>query len=1325
MDGPHTKNQKPQEEKQKTLNNQQKIPKNINTFSFKIPLPKSMVKKDTITNGEELPSQPEGGVVGRINKGDASTISGGEWMDCLSASEIDKAINGTTEMALSAMDFYRFRRGMIEPKVFKDKITRMLAKFGQVYVPIHIRHHWLVMRIQVDSRGEEVPVVYDSAASQVVRKDVKKWFKDITGKITFATCMQQLRSSNECGVFVIANVVRMVAGLEVDSPPLPRVANLAHLRDPFSRGELKEATDIICARDFPKLTGGAWGGDLSNAEIDEALEAHIRGALPANLMAIPGLQDSELRSRMLRESPTVIPIWSANHWIAGVYKDGTLFVLDSAPRPDHVRKVQEVAARLGGEVFIVDCPRQPQGSNQCGLHVIVHSILGYYGIFLSTAQFPVLDLEWSREARLADKGVLFDRLFAERLAPMGSLPLNDQFVAKVDGEWFTGRAGSRRQRMTTVKGWRVRDSSPWSTVWRDSEEKAVYMIGNPVRRPQGRYELIAPNTDVRISPLPREGVPRRGELTTTSPAITSIPPPREVVPLPIGPQYQNLGQPRMRQEEENCAEPGRLELLTPEVLRFLEANPTMSGFHFSSEGAFPPPHHYRLRDVVGLEVVEQRAIPHLAKGALAASTINAHRQVLKGFQTIAEDLWELPLDTGLIEWYTRCALHRRWKGSTLETKMGATAGALRLLPLYAQGRSPIIMGQSILWAQAARAAHKRALHQVKRKAVPAAWDVVEKLAQDFRGEAGLLIMASYCSCARVGDACRLRREDVTLDGGGGALVTFRRAKTTMKRGAYAVPMPLPQSVMTPVLVEFIRNARGYIFSKDAYKNARVILRTVGLTLHSIRRGAIQRLALGGLAPTEIIKFSGHSSVEALISYLDDGVLDPEVIRGLRQGQILFTGAGGDKADFLPSTQDILVAFPLLESKKTAKLHVKEVPKIKLDELEKLDCTNAEVRAFLHDALQWVRDPGRYSGLMREGEVLKEERISPLNDEMMTEFLRVKAEKAEEEARAEVFIFGVTELKVGAEGMYFRKRPICEPKLNSLIAQNTLIHLTSIEENIKGARKGRVTAQVDFISYYDQIGLEKAVRVFFGVKWKGVYYYLLSLPMGLRVSVLVACAITWFLTSFKRDDVHINTFIDNVRFAGAEEEIIKAVLLFTERARAVGASLDKMPTTEEEARGILESEGDFLGIHFQYSTQRMRLTEKTVEKIRMINAGITVGEDITFKQFAVIMGLYNFATRVLKFQAWEVYHLFRRYREEASKEALFPSTVWGSRPLRLSPKEAEEVRVMEEYFLRNEWVSYAEAPKADVHIFSDACAEGWGGVMVKDIPYLVKSKGGGA
>ena len=101
---------------------------------------------------------------------------------------------------------------------------------------------------------------------------------------------------------------------------------------------------------------------------------------------------------------------------------------------------------------------------------------------------------------------------------------------------------------------------------------------------------------------------------------------------------------------------------------------------------------------------------------------------------------DLPLDAGLIEWYTRLAIRVPWRGSSLETKLSSTAGALRLLPLYCTGRSPIIMGQSVIWAQACRAAHKRALHEVKKKAVPA-------LTTEYQGEAALLILLSYCACA--------------------------------------------------------------------------------------------------------------------------------------------------------------------------------------------------------------------------------------------------------------------------------------------------------------------------------------------------------------------------------------------------------------------------------------------------------------------------------------------------------------------------------------------------------------------------------------------------
>ena len=141
-----------------------------------------------------------------------------------------------------------------------------------------------------------------------------------------------------------------------------------------------------------------------------------------------------------------------------------------------------------------------------------------------------------------------------------------------------------------------------------------------------------------------------------------------------------------------------------------------------------------------------------------------------------------------------------------------------------------------------------------------------------------------------------------------------------------------------------------------------------------------------MPPTEMIKFTGHATVESLISYLEDGVLDPTVVRGIREGQILFGGASGDPADFVPSTNDILLAFPSFADKRAAPLHIKNVPKMNVAELEKLPCAEPEMRIFLEEALRWIRDPEKYSSLIEEGMDLKEERTTPLNDEMMRALL---------------------------------------------------------------------------------------------------------------------------------------------------------------------------------------------------------------------------------------------------------------------------------------------------------------------------------------------------
>jgi hypothetical protein len=45
----------------------------------------------------------------------------------------------------------------------------------------------------------------------------------------------------------------------------------------------------------------------------------------------------------------------------------------------------------------------------------------------------------------------------------------------------------------------------------------------------------------------------------------------------------------------------------------------------------------------------------------------------------------------------------------------------------------------------------------------------------------------------------------------------------------------------------------------------------------------------------------------------------------------------------------------------------------------------------------------------------------------------------------------------------------------------------------------------------------------------------------------------------------------------------------------------MPTTNAEVDGLWEDCGDFLGVRFDYKRRTMKLTKKTLEKIRMIDA----------------------------------------------------------------------------------------------------------------------------
>ena len=667
----------------------------------------------------------------------------------------------------------------------------------------------------------------------------------------------------------------------------------------------------------------------------------------------------------------------------------------------------------------------------------------------------------------------------------------------------------------------------------------------------------------------------------------TIHPDKEITP-PIAPQYQVV-----TRDTETAREGATelvyedLSLLSDEVRRIVIGNPIQSGFLFTGEGAFPPPSKYTLRELK--EIIRLPSVPTmlpaLTKTALATSTQDQHRHTLTQIRQLNPELDDMQLDLALIEGFSEMATQRGWKASTLVTRLACVAGVLRLLPLYAADCHPIILGQSIIWAQAQRGAQRRALPQFKKRAKPATWRDVESLLAKFGPSPPMImIMIAYAACARMGDVARLRRSDIT-EVDGGLLLTFKVGKTTLKRGVYTVPAALP-AAHARVVFSFVDSVkRGFMFKKDARRESALILKTVGLTNHSVRRGAILRLAASGMPATDIIRFSGHASVEGLISYLDDGINDPQILNALSVGAVLYGGGGGGYRNegFPPTTEDILstCAWPV---PKDLPLHInREVRHMDLERLEALPM-GEDCRSFLHEMLRWVRDPDMYNVT----EDLLEKRFSPLDAHQLKEIIKAKCEEdtGGSGPRAEVFPFGVRELKkrqVGGETEWFyRIRPIFEPKVNDTISNVPKIQLCSLEENILGAHhfpkeegEPEMRVQLDFVSYYDQIPLHQSVRRFFCLKDSRLYV-LRSLPMGLRVSVAVACGVTWALLDFPMENVTVTSYVDNVRFVGARSGVIAAVLEFIKRCKSVGATCDNEPMDETSVIQLSETQGDFLG-----------------------------------------------------------------------------------------------------------------------------------------------------
>jgi hypothetical protein len=191
----------------------------------------------------------------------------------------------------------------------------------------------------------------------------------------------------------------------------------------------------------------------------------------------------------------------------------------------------------------------------------------------------------------------------------------------------------------------------------------------------------------------------------------------------------------------------------------------------------------------------------------------------------------------------------------------------------------------------ARDALKRLLplHPV-RQARPASCRQVALLEAADPSENGLLCRLLWHAAARFSDwVGRLPARSVQLLPRRWVQVAYVRTKTSQRGVLRTVTFRLPGPTWR-VLERRVERlpSRQAVFQTDYGQFRRwLVSRCPGLTAHSFRRGAIQKMLDAGVSPREICRLTGHKSLETMFGYADR--LPPSARREMSKAAVALLG----------------------------------------------------------------------------------------------------------------------------------------------------------------------------------------------------------------------------------------------------------------------------------------------------------------------------------------------------------------------------------------------------------------------------------------------------
>lgn len=727
-----------------------------------------------------------------------------------------------------------------------------------VFVPLMVNNHWALGVIKENKSVE----VWDSAPNRrtrnVIAKKLKGW------RITHQKTPRQAEN-HQCGLFVAMHMVALAwTNFLPTSPPLPERFDAGPLRDFMGSPEIIKKSKQILG--IAELSGIPDIMLVSDRKVKEHLEPRMNAYQAQKLR--------EANSGPREEPAQKVPERPKNSGMT----------MTEEPAPKAPERLTKESLYLGTDQDAREATNKNLCFLYCAILVMNHSIL------IGKDGREPFSTKVQEVQKLADKlgferGKMDDMVGALTLLRPGRDVLDIRglnhasFMDPVDRP-------SWPLFVYTAPG------SPTIplTMARRTAVAAVIFHGNMVSHRggeqsaySGHYEYV---TDLKK--IPPDHVPM-GVLFSTATEEKWAPPPNQWE-QPVGEVFEVAGQ-------KGNGSSGHLDRSTKSKnapVAPKDCPPTIGNLegHLWEES---PRTWY---------IYPQRP-PHIQVWAWenrSKETRAQHVRWLREIKTMPHDLLTLSPSAAAQELIRRMAAARKWKISTIAKNAATLKAALRDLKFYTNVRKGIILDSTF---DAFMNYLGKATHQVKPN--PPNPITPGKMATICKGikDPKLRLMADlmWATAGRPNDVLTLTVEDLTAEeeipsaGEVQVNVAMKRSKAALMAGKpYVVPTCLSKEafnrwsahvrLMKPTDRVFPLSERGWFINE-----LRSAIKAVDPTaaLPSIRKGAVQHLARQGVPEDQLMRITGHRSLDTLRAYLGFGLVatrDEKSVQGAAKGLLL-------------------------------------------------------------------------------------------------------------------------------------------------------------------------------------------------------------------------------------------------------------------------------------------------------------------------------------------------------------------------------------------------------------------------------------------------------